>query len=377
VGIIGVSTGRTAAVPQLVLADDLTGACDAGVAFAVRGSRVRVTMAAQHSCDADVCCVSTNSRALPPEHAATLVRQQLRARRADTQIFKKLDSVFRGNTLHELRAALEGSAATWVLCAPAYPALRRTVRAGVLSFAALERTETLDLKAALRSMGIAHELVTAANELDEAKLRAEHAGVRLLLCDAVTQPDLLALVHAQQEAGESTLWAGSAGLAHALAEHASARQTTMQPACFREGRMLFCIGSTHAVTQQQVHRLNAGGCTVQLEAGARAPDGTEDLVLRVGSDVAALRDTLASLHVDALSMIFVTGGDTATIVCRALQAESLELKAEVEPGMPVALIEGGPWSGVPLVLKSGGFGDECTLLRLQACRGTQAEVRRA
>jgi uncharacterized protein YgbK (DUF1537 family) len=63
---------------------------------------------------------------------------------------------------------------------------------------------------------------------------------------------------------------------------------------------------------------------------------------------AASRRTLAGL--------VMSGGDTAADVCRILGADRLRLGGEVADGIPWGLLHGGPASGIPLVLKSGGFG---------------------
>jgi uncharacterized protein YgbK (DUF1537 family) len=65
----------------------------------------------------------------------------------------------------------------------------------------------------------------------------------------------------------------------------------------------------------------------------------------------------------------MTGGDTAHFVCRALDIQALHLEREFAPGIPLATAEGGPFDGVSVVLKSGGFGEPDLLCRLlEKCR---------
>jgi uncharacterized protein YgbK (DUF1537 family) len=67
--------------------------------------------------------------------------------------------------------------------------------------------------------------------------------------------------------------------------------------------------------------------------------------------------------------LFMTGGDTAHFVCRALGIRALLLQREFAPGVPVAIAEGGPFDGVSVALKSGGFGEPDLLCRLlETCR---------
>ena len=69
----------------------------------------------------------------------------------------------------------------------------------------------------------------------------------------------------------------------------------------------------------------------------------------------------------------MTGGDTAHFVCRTLGIHALLLQREFAPGVPLAIAEGGPFDGVSVVLKSGGFGEPdllCRLLRDMPSGGT-------
>jgi uncharacterized protein YgbK (DUF1537 family) len=61
--------------------------------------------------------------------------------------------------------------------------------------------------------------------------------------------------------------------------------------------------------------------------------------------------------------LVLTGGETAIQVCQALGASGLRLLAEVEPGVPVSQLVGGPHAGLLVCTKAGAFGDERTLWR--------------
>ena len=62
--------------------------------------------------------------------------------------------------------------------------------------------------------------------------------------------------------------------------------------------------------------------------------------------------------------LVLTGGDTARAVCGAIGVQALEISREVAPGIPVSLLQGGRWDGLPVVTKAGGFGDSETLARI-------------
>ena len=67
--------------------------------------------------------------------------------------------------------------------------------------------------------------------------------------------------------------------------------------------------------------------------------------------------------------LLLTGGETAVAVCRALETASLRLDGEVEPGLARGALLDGPFAGLAVVTKAGGFGDPDTLVRVwEACR---------
>ena len=119
-----------------IIADDLSGACDAGALFAGRGP-VGVFVAPELP-DArwPAAAVDTESRALTPAAAAERVRRAvygLEARLGGGRIFKKLDSTVRGPVAAELDALMGATGAATALVCPAFPAQGRTLRDGVLS----------------------------------------------------------------------------------------------------------------------------------------------------------------------------------------------------------------------------------------------------
>jgi uncharacterized protein YgbK (DUF1537 family) len=62
--------------------------------------------------------------------------------------------------------------------------------------------------------------------------------------------------------------------------------------------------------------------------------------------------------------LFITGGDTATAVLRAVDARSIEIRGEVLTGVPWGMLSGGLFDGCPVVTKSGGFGAPDTMVRV-------------
>jgi uncharacterized protein YgbK (DUF1537 family) len=86
---------------------------------------------------------------------------------------------------------------------------------------------------------------------------------------------------------------------------------------------------------------------------------------------AAVADTLARFLHDLVptnpqcSAFVATGGSTAEALRRALGADRLVMTGpEALPAAPIALIEGGPFTGRPFLTKPGAFGDSHSLASL-------------
>src|SRR5262245_47924759 len=126
---------RYSDLPCAILADDLTGAADAGLPFAARGYPTNIWLGEHHCLDsAAVHIYDTTSRHDSPEDAATKVRRLCNSLKASNcpLIFKKLDSTLLGNLTVEIEAAMETLGFEVTLVAPAFPAMGRTLIDGEL-----------------------------------------------------------------------------------------------------------------------------------------------------------------------------------------------------------------------------------------------------
>jgi uncharacterized protein YgbK (DUF1537 family) len=65
-----------------------------------------------------------------------------------------------------------------------------------------------------------------------------------------------------------------------------------------------------------------------------------------------------------LGGLVLTGGDLAMGVCGRLGASALSIQEEVLPGIPCSSLTDGPFKGLRLVTKAGGFGEKDALLRI-------------
>src|SRR5438445_5896036 len=273
-------------MPVTVIADDLTGACDAGALFAGRGPVPVLIGTLAAAADWPAVAVDTKSRGLEAAEAAALMRRTaagLAVRLASGIVFKKIDSTFRGPIAAELAALLETIRTSTVLVCPAFPAEGRTVLNGMLLVDGVPAHETpvgldpaypgplSDLLDILSREGTSGIPVTHL-PLKEVRVGAEELrrglqGRRgILVADAETDADLEALARAGLAQG-SLLLAGSAGLAGAVS--AALGLTSRPVACPAPGAWLIVAGSRHPSTRAQIAVLEAAG-----GAGARVfPEG--------------------------------------------------------------------------------------------------------
>ena len=116
----------------VVVADDLTGAAElAGIAFS-HGLTAEVQTGFNPKTDVDVICLDTNTRLLSAKDAAAKLRiiaKRIVAAKPNW-IYKKTDSVLRGNIGIELHTLLEVTARPRAIFVPANPSRQRVVREG-------------------------------------------------------------------------------------------------------------------------------------------------------------------------------------------------------------------------------------------------------
>lgn len=378
----------TAAGFVAVIADDLTGASDAGVQFAHRGLQTLVVLDRLQTLPPDraqAIAVDTDTRGVPPDVAYARVREvakQLRELRPDL-VYKKIDSTLRGNVAVEIEAVMAAFGFELAIVAPAYPAQGRTTRDGIhyLRGVPVHQAEPgHDSRAPVRDADLMRMLGTASRRrvsligLDMIR-GGPHAiqtsvadGASLLVCDAETDADLRHIVRGLADR-RHVLWVGSAGLAEHLVE---LPRVSRRVSIEAEGPILVVSGSLSEVTRRQISALAEHACIYGVDQSA-------DLhaVLGVGWDAVLVgrSEPVAKLAAECVRAghvggLVLTGGETARAACRELGVATIQLLGEVEPGVPLGVLVGSTASRLPVVTKAGAFGSDTTLLRaLQTLKG--------
>ncbi|NKI75224.1 four-carbon acid sugar kinase family protein [Dickeya sp. CFBP 2040] len=408
----------------MVVADDFTGANDAGVGLALQGARVNVMFDAEaiHSGQSDdALVVNTDSRAvaasLAAERTAQAVAQWCKTG-ARGWIVKKVDSTLRGNPGAEIEAALNAAGLSLALIAPAAPALGRITRGGQVWVHGRVLTDTefaSDPKTPVRSASIGERLAEqtalsqttlSLNEVRDDKLatrlqQLSDSGVRLVVLDAECRQDLDHIIHAAAQLAEKPLLVGSAGLSEALAQH-----LTFPASC---RALLAVIGSMSEIAQLQINAVSQRPNVQLIDVDIAGLLAAGDSLLVQISQQAAVelaaghhcvirtcRDDNQRFEVDALCQrygmsrqqlgetisrrlgeltrrivqrqqpggLYLSGGDIAIAAATTLQASGFRIKGQIASCVPWGHLLDSLVGDIPVMTKAGGFGDEATLLNV-------------
>jgi uncharacterized protein YgbK (DUF1537 family) len=112
-----------------VIADDLTGAAEIGAVGWRHGLRAEVVIEGEPDRDAELVCLDTDSRLCPPDEAAQRARKAALVLQnyGAEWIYKKTDSLLRGNVTPEIEAVIRQLGLSGALLVPANPSLGRTI----------------------------------------------------------------------------------------------------------------------------------------------------------------------------------------------------------------------------------------------------------
>ena len=400
----------------IILADDLTGAADTGVAFSRAGLSTLLSLKPglpNPRIDwADVVISLTRSR--HSSETTTIRRNQIAARHisrlpASHQprwIYQKIDSTLRGYVAASLAATLSILNLDSALVAPAFPVLERTTlnghqlvqgkRLAETEFRAevaeghlptLFQTQMSDRQVSLIPLERVKQGSAVIAEIFEAQ------GPGIYIADATTDDDLRNLTRAA-EAAHIQLLCGSSGLAHALVETYPFQSLIKPPASPRHntGPILIVAGTRHPATIRQIRAAQTEGIPIiqpanegfpqsdtwideTIEAAKRQLAQHQVLILTTmdlqnfpdaESEIATKLGKLVQTFIEdvPLGALVLTGGDIALSVCDALHAKSLHLQLEIEPGIAEGWLVDGSDPGLPVVTKAGGFGNDHTLLTI-------------
>lgn len=406
-------TQRSWKTPVIVVADDFTGANDAGSSLAQAGARVQVLFSSETPLDvatADVWAISTDSRAASADEAAARTADVVRRHKsliAAGWLFKKIDSTLRGNIGAEVRAAQAACGKKLALIVPAVPRLGRVTRSGVVEVNGVALTDTeyaSDPKTPVISARVLTQLGIDGCEIDLATLRSDRFPGLLarlqgaVVIDAECESDIARIMAAAAQLAERPLLVGAAGLSDALGA---------QLAVQVNAPVLAVIGSMSAIAQQQVARLaqqrditlvdidirqwftqphSPNGPPWAQQAVAALREGQHTVIRtcqhagqrheiealcqqhqvtrqQLGEAICAFLGelTLTVCRRQRPAGLYLSGGDVAIAVAQALGASGFQIQGVVAGCVPHGFLLNSEFT-LPVMTKAGGFGDENTLV---------------
>ena len=381
----------------LIIADDMTGTLDTGIQFAKQGVTVSVVIDPESLSgtiprDCEVLAVNSSSRHLTPQQAYDAVyRIALMGKQAGIPyIYKKTDSVLRGNIGAELSAALQASEAECLAFVPSYPAMNRITKNGVHYVDEIPLSESIfgrDPFNPVKESDVA-KLIGLQTEVPAHRLD-EMTGKGIIIADAGSDEDLHTVGIQLKQAGMLKVSAGCAGFAKFLPELLELK-TEEQPAIPDPGnRLLVISGSLNPVTRLQLDEAEA--CCFRrvylskeqkLDAQhAQLPKINEPWMIldsldsseSITADTADSNEAIRSAISDNIGIlvsrllngydgtVMIIGGDTLLASLKQLGCTQMKLLSEVFPGIVLSQINVNGTDRL-LISKSGGFGTE-TLLK--------------
>jgi 4-hydroxythreonine-4-phosphate dehydrogenase len=386
-------------VKTVIVADDLSGAVETAATFLPRTSRIDVTLDTRLSDSSesiDVLAFDTNSRELDAVGAARQTATAFSAAAGSRVVFKKIDSLLRGNVQAELSAAQ--AIRPHLVIAPALPSAGRVVRNGIVHVDGqpLHATDAwrAERHPAPASVSIALSdiptrvlplpLVRSANLA--AAIRETLVAGTVPICDAESDVDLDRIAMATAGIDQLVL-VGSAALAAALARNLpiESRTADLLPVQ-RAQRVLVGIGSAARAIAGQLEALREVDVAVVLVQPNDVCGGNPDRSARVAAEVEAATQPVVVVAVDpgaavdagrsreiargfattvarsarAFDGLLLTGGETARAVLDQLGVTQLRPLFEVHHG---AVVCAAPDDRL-IATRPGSFGDRNSLLSI-------------
>ena len=369
------------------IADDLTGAAEIGAIGWRHGLRAEILRGGEPSCGADLVCVDTDSRSCDPEVAAeraTAAAKMLQAAGA-LWVYKKVDSVLRGNVTPEVAATLKQLGLNRALLVPANPSLGRTIVGGeyFIHGQPIHLTE------------FANDPEHPRSSPQVLKLLAPPSGFSLRLSgDELTVPPNTLLVGQADSSERVKFWAAACGASclpvggsefFAALLGVKHHSPAVEPFDFSFGLQLFICGTASKSVQAFVEscreaKVPVFGLPPELATGAEFPNETRELiskqakeafqthrrvVLSVGLPTVEdetvarrLADHLVDIAEQVLwrvsvTSVFAEGGATAAELARRMKWQRLEVRYEWAPGVATLAVddENTRW----LTIKPGSY----------------------
>lgn len=422
-------------IQLLMIADDFTGALDAGVQFASHGAKTivitdTVSQWSQDVQNVDVLVVDAETRHMPAQQAYdTVHRIVIQGVQAGIpHIYKKTDSALRGNIGAELSALLHASGEKQLPFLPAFPQIGRCTKQGVHYIQDLPVAQSVFGKDPFEPVkesrvdkliaGQTQDPVTVLPPLDYGDALPEQEGI--LVFDSLSERDLSITAHRLMEGKKLAIMAGCAGFAAMLPQLLGTNTLHHEPVLPKlDSRLLVLCGSVNPITQTQLDHAQASGfLRLRMEPrqklepdywgsdqgrqqlaqwlpllqqgkhtiidsndpGSNQPTADyakaqgltlEDVRLRISGSLGQILKAISQENLPGT--LLVTGGDTLMQCMNCMGIHEIEPLCEVEAGVVLSRFQ---YQGVSryVISKSGGFGKADLLISLSCMLSEQVSA---
>ncbi|HIR32094.1 MAG TPA: four-carbon acid sugar kinase family protein [Candidatus Faecousia faecavium] len=422
-------------IQLLMIADDFTGALDAGVQFASHGAKTTVitdtvSQWSQDVQNVDILVVDAETRHMPAQQAYDtvhrIVTQGVQA--GIPHIYKKTDSALRGNIGAELSALLHASGEKQLPFLPAFPQIGRCTKQGVHYIQDLPVAQSVFGKDPFEPVkesrvdkliaGQTQDPVTVLPPLDYGDALPEQEGI--LVFDSLSERDLSITAHRLMEGKKLAIMAGCAGFAAMLPQLLGTNTLHHEPVLPKlDSRLLVLCGSVNPITQTQLDHAQASGfLRLRMEPrqklepdywgsdqgrqqlaqwlpllqqgkhtiidsndpGSNQPTADyakaqgltlEDVRLRISGSLGQILKAISQENLPGT--LLVTGGDTLMQCMNCMGIHEIEPLCEVEAGVVLSRFQ---YQGVSryVISKSGGFGKADLLISLSCMLSEQVSA---
>jgi uncharacterized protein YgbK (DUF1537 family) len=372
-----------------VIADDLTGAAELGAVGLRHGLNAEIVLRGEPSGRADLVCVDTDSRSCDPATAAkraAVAAKMLHAAGAKW-IYKKVDSVLRGQVTAEVEAVMKQLQLDRALLLPANPSLGRTIHNGqyFVKGKLIHKTEfARDPEYPRRSSQVVRLLAAPENFLLRV-VNGDHslATGTIVIGEASTAADVRSWAN---DCDATILPAGGAEFFNALlANETSHPQATEHVSTGATGREFFISGTSthearHFVQAEKRRKTPVFSLPQELAWGAeftpaavvavtqRVVDAFQEsarVILAVG--LPPVRDVEIARRLSknvvlvaeqvmrrvAVAQVFAEGGATAAELVRRMGWLRLTVLNELAPGVATLAVDSG--ESILLTIKPGTY----------------------
>jgi len=389
----------------IIIADDFTGANETAVKFMNVGYKSSVVLEADTlptiQKNYSTVALDTDSFYDTPEKAARKLRnlaKYLIPWKDKSIFYKRINPNFKGNAAIEIKCFAERIGFKSVVITNTFSSDRMAIEEGISTFepngvvSHSKNKESKQVASAQQSVefmkaaGIKNPILIRKEDIRSGEISNLVSKEGYFCCEAEDEVDIRLIVQEISAIipARNVLWVGSVGLADMLASISNPILTILGSVhlrSVRQARLLSELGLVSTVqievdlwkeNPQRQKELAVSEAETALKRGQnvllamvnnkrfisdRYPNDDMNGFLNFLVDVS--RDILGRIKVGG---VCVTGGDCAVRLVQRTKANGIRLIKEIHEGITLAQLNEGPFDGLSMITKAGGFGGERALI---------------